>query len=145
MAFFNWLDSQSRPSYNPSPLVAQVAWMYQLRFLNECSPNLSVISAAFIAFGKSCLFANINSTASLSSSSASMRISSSFASPIRSLSLLSTTKIRPLKCKKHIVLTTCNVSLKLRNLANNFKTNCVNYVKNLLTPNVKIWFVCIFR
>lgn len=95
MAFFSWFESQSRPSYKPSPLVAQVAWIYQLRFLNECSPNLSVISAAFIAFGRSCLFAKINRTASLSSSSANMRISSSFASPIRSLSLLSTTKIRP--------------------------------------------------
>lgn len=29
--FFSWLESQSRPSYRPSPLVAQVAWMYQLR------------------------------------------------------------------------------------------------------------------
>lgn len=29
--FFSWLESQSRPSYKPSPLVAQVAWMYQLR------------------------------------------------------------------------------------------------------------------
>lgn len=42
-----------------------------------------------------CLLANISNTASLSSSSASIRINSSLASPIRSLSLLSTTKIRP--------------------------------------------------
>lgn len=42
-----------------------------------------------------CLFANTSNTASLSSSSASIRISSSFASPTRSLSLLSTTKMRP--------------------------------------------------
>lgn len=69
--------------------------MYQLRFLRECNPSLSVISAAFIALGRSCLFAKISSTASLSSSSANMRMSSSFASPIRSLSLLSTTNIRP--------------------------------------------------
>ncbi len=26
--FFSWLESQSSPSYRPSPLVAQVAWMY---------------------------------------------------------------------------------------------------------------------
>lgn len=51
--FFSWLESQSKPSYKPSPLVAHVACIYQLRFLSECSPNLSVISAAFIAFGKS--------------------------------------------------------------------------------------------
>lgn len=52
-AFLNWLESQSNPSYNPSPLVAQVACMYQFRLRNEWRPNLSVISAAFIAFGKS--------------------------------------------------------------------------------------------
>ncbi len=51
--FLSWLDNQSRPSYKPSPLVAHVAWMYQFRFLNECKPSLSVISGAFIAFGKS--------------------------------------------------------------------------------------------
>ena len=57
-AFFNWLDSQSSPSYNPSPLVAHVACMYQLRERNECKPSLSVISAAFIALGKSYVFIN---------------------------------------------------------------------------------------
>lgn len=44
-----------------------------------------------------CLLANISKTASLSSSSANIRINSSRASPIRSLSLLSTTKISPCK------------------------------------------------
>lgn len=53
-AFLNWLESQSNPSYNPSPLVAHVACMYQFRLRNEWRPSLSVISAAFIAFGKSC-------------------------------------------------------------------------------------------
>ncbi|TNN68981.1 hypothetical protein EYF80_020842 [Liparis tanakae] len=48
-----WLESQSRPSYSPSPLVAQVAWMYQLRWRRACRPSLSVISAAFIALGRS--------------------------------------------------------------------------------------------
>lgn len=42
-----------------------------------------------------CLLANISKTASRSSSSANIRINSSRASPIRSLSLLSTTKINP--------------------------------------------------
>ena len=51
--FLSWLESQSRPSYRPSPLVAHVAWMYQLRWRSECRPNLSVISAAFMAFGRS--------------------------------------------------------------------------------------------
>ena len=40
-----------------------------LRFLSCCSPNFSVNSLAFMALGKSCLFAKINTTASLSSSS----------------------------------------------------------------------------
>ena len=44
-----------------------------------------------------CLFAKMSSTASLSSSSANILISSSLASPIRSLSLESTTKMRPCK------------------------------------------------
>lgn len=51
--FFSWLESQSRPSYRPSPLVAHVAWMYQLRWRSACRPNLSVISAAFMALGRS--------------------------------------------------------------------------------------------
>lgn len=46
-----------------------------------------------------CLLANTSSTASFNSSSASIRISSSLASAIRSRSLLSTTKIRPEKGK----------------------------------------------
>ena len=54
---------------------------YQFRFLSECKPNLSVISAAFIAFGRSCLLARMSKTASRSSSSANIRMSSSFASP----------------------------------------------------------------
>lgn len=47
-----------------------------------------------------CLFANTSSAASLSSSSDSIRQSSSLASPILSLSLLSTTKMRPEKEKE---------------------------------------------
>ena len=41
---------------------------YQWRWRRECRPSLSVISAAFIALGRSCLFANTSNTASLSSS-----------------------------------------------------------------------------
>lgn len=44
---------------------------------------------------QTCLLAKTSKTASLSSSSASIRINSSRASPTRSLSLLSTTKIKP--------------------------------------------------
>ncbi len=51
--FLSWLASQSSPSYRPSPLVAQVACIYQLRWRSEWRPSLSVISAAFIAFGRS--------------------------------------------------------------------------------------------
>ena len=40
-----------------------------LLFLRLCNPNLSVSSDAVMAFGKSCLFANTNRVASLSSSS----------------------------------------------------------------------------
>ena len=117
--------------------------MYQFLWRRECSPSLSVISAAFMALGRSwgkeglvgravcrtekgappassnpyhqapwrnphwlltfprlaraptCLLANTRRTASRSSSSASILMSSSRASFTRSLSLLSTTKIRP--------------------------------------------------
>ena len=41
---------------------------YQCRWRRECSPSLSVISAAFIAFGRSCLLANTSKTASRNSS-----------------------------------------------------------------------------
>ena len=94
---------------------------YQWRWRRECRPSLSVISAAFIALGRSCLFANTSNTASRSSSwseeivhqyvffnnttneinsevkltSFSILWSSSRASTTRSLSLLSTTNMRP--------------------------------------------------
>ena len=94
---------------------------YQWRWRRECRPSLSVISAAFIALGRSCLFANTSNTASRSSSwsdeivhqyvffnntineinsevkltSFNILCSSSRASTTRSLSLLSTTNMRP--------------------------------------------------
>lgn len=89
------LQSQSSPSYKPSPLVAQQLWMYQPRFLIEESPSFSVISAADIAFGKSCLLAKTKRMASRISSSLSILFNSSRASPMRSLSLESITKIKP--------------------------------------------------
>lgn len=45
-----------------------VAAPHQWRCRSECRPSLSVISAAFMAFGRSCLFAKTSSTASRSSS-----------------------------------------------------------------------------
>ena len=77
------------------PLVAQAVWIYQCLFLKECKPSLSVISAAFIALGRSCLLANTSKRASRSSSSFNIRWSSSRASEIRSRSLESTTKMIP--------------------------------------------------
>jgi hypothetical protein len=44
------------------------AEIYQWRWRSECNPSLSVISAAFMAFGRSCLLANTRRTASRNSS-----------------------------------------------------------------------------
>jgi hypothetical protein len=65
------------------------------RCLKLCSPSLSVISAAFMAFGRSCLLAKTSNKASLNSSSLSIRCNSSRASETRSRSLESTTKMIP--------------------------------------------------
>jgi len=51
--FYNLLESQSSPSYKPSPLVAQVAWINHFLFLRLFNPSVSVISDAFMALGKS--------------------------------------------------------------------------------------------
>ena len=92
---FRFFASQSSPSYKPSPVVAQVACMFQVRLPRPLRPSFSVISTRDIAFGKSCLFANTRRIASRSSSSRSIFSSSLRASPTRSRSLLSTTKIIP--------------------------------------------------
>ncbi|KIP10690.1 hypothetical protein PHLGIDRAFT_209497 [Phlebiopsis gigantea 11061_1 CR5-6] len=63
--------------------------------LRPCSPSLSVISAAFMALGRSCLLAKTSRRASRSSSSLSIRCSSSRASETRSRSFESTTKMMP--------------------------------------------------
>lgn len=51
--FFKVTQSQSSPSYSPSPVVAHVAWMYHLRLRMFCRPSVSVMSAAFMALGRS--------------------------------------------------------------------------------------------
>lgn len=78
-------------------------WIYCKGRLGDCVMWVSVYSCTvYVLFIHwvtlwflACLLANTRSTASLSSSSASILISSSRASFTRSLSLLSTTKIRP--------------------------------------------------
>ena len=50
---------------------------YHCLCLRPCKPSLSVISAALIALGRSCLLANTSRMESLNSSSLSMRCSSS--------------------------------------------------------------------
>ncbi len=55
----------------PCLAVHQPKCTHQWRWRSECSPSLSVISAAFIALGRSCLLANTSSTASRSSSCSS--------------------------------------------------------------------------
>lgn len=86
-------DNTSKPK--KANWVDKFTWMYQVRCLKPWSPSLSVISAAFIAFGKSCLLAKTSRRASRRSSSFNMRWSSSRASETRSRSLESTTKIIP--------------------------------------------------
>lgn len=60
--------SQSSPSYNPSPVIAQHPWIFHSRPLIWCNPSFSVISGTPIT-PMSCLFAKIKTTASFSSSS----------------------------------------------------------------------------
>lgn len=72
-------DSQSKPSYRPSPVVAQQACMYHCLWRRPCRPSLSVISAALMALGKSCLLANTRRIDSRNSSSFNMRCNSSLA------------------------------------------------------------------
>ena len=88
-------ESQSSPSYKPSPVVAQHDWIYHCLCRRPCKPNLSVISAALIEFGRSCLLAKTSNIDSRSSSWLNILWSSSRAWATRSLSFESTTKIRP--------------------------------------------------
>ena len=65
------------------------------QFASQNSLRWYQTSPTYIHVWLTCLLAKTSSTASLSSSSFSIRLISSLASPIRSLSLLSTTNIRP--------------------------------------------------
>merc|ERR1711935_958359 len=67
----NVRDNQSKPSYKPSPVVAQADWMNHWRWRKLWRPSFSVTSAAAMALGKSCLLAKTRSTASRISSSSS--------------------------------------------------------------------------
>lgn len=82
-----------------------------LSFLTTLQPSMNtthIISHKEQYIGShnslTCLLANTKMVASLSSSSPSMRISSSLASPIRSRSLLSTTKIKPTRQREFTIV-----------------------------------------
>lgn len=82
---------QPRPSYNPSPLRAQQAWMCQSWFLMLWRDRVSVISAGVMASLRSCLFAKTSTTECWRSSCPSNLKSSSFIMEILALSVLSIT------------------------------------------------------
>lgn len=114
-----WLDvSHVRPSYRPSPVVAQDGCTYQFLSLIRVRPSFSWISCGFMAVkalwirtnrlreqifgqrlrlpsGRSCLLAKIRIMASRISLSLIILCSSVRASSIRSRSAQSTTNIRP--------------------------------------------------
>jgi len=79
----------------PSPLVQLAAWMNHLCWLCFAIPSLSAISETDIAWGKSCLFARINTFAFRSWSSCNILSNSIAASSILSRSFESTTKMSP--------------------------------------------------
>lgn len=91
--------SQSSPSRSPSPVVALHACTCHSRCFNCERCNLSVTSLLDNTFAMSCLLANTISFAWDSSEFFSSLWSSSRASEIRSLSLLSTTNIKPWNAK----------------------------------------------
>ena len=88
---FNALTSQSRASYSPSPVRAQVRYNCHRRSWTLAKPRPSLTCAGDSAPLMSCLFANTQSTTSFNSSSSNMVINSVFDIPRRSESLLSTT------------------------------------------------------
>lgn len=93
--------SQSSPSRSPSPVVVVQGCTCHSLCFNRFRWSLSVTSLAVKTLAKSCLFAKTRSFASVSSELFSSLWSSSLASEIRSLSLLSTTKIKPCTCAKN--------------------------------------------
>ena len=84
---------QPRPSYSPSPVRAQQAWMCQSWFLMLWRERASVISAGVMASLRSCLFAKTSITECCKSSCPSNLKSSSFIIEILALSVLSITAI----------------------------------------------------
>ncbi len=90
-------DSQSKPSWRPSPVVATEGCTNHFRFAQHFSnSNFSVISSTLMAFGKSCLFAKTRSAAFASSWELTIFSTSAFTCWMRWRSELSTTKIKPL-------------------------------------------------
>lgn len=87
------LASQSSPSRSPSLAVVLHSWTCQSLSFNRLRSSQSVISLAVNTFAISCLLANTSNIALLSSVFFSSCWSSSLAFGIRSLSLLSITKI----------------------------------------------------
>lgn len=85
--------SQSRPSVSPRPVSAEQPKICQVRSRSATRLSASVSSAALIAPRTSCLFAQTSTGARAMCSSTATRWSSARASPTRSRSLLSTTKI----------------------------------------------------
>merc|ERR1712070_1013453 len=64
------LESQSSPSYKPSPATAQDGRIYHWLSLSPFRPSLSTSSELVMEFGRSILLAKVSTTASLNSSSA---------------------------------------------------------------------------
>lgn len=79
----------------PSPARALLGWTYHVLSFIFASSSRSVTCCGLSASGKSCLLANTSRRQSFISRSERILCSSSFASPIRSTSVLSITKTRP--------------------------------------------------
>lgn len=79
--------ARKQASKRPEGVMKKGKW-HQWRWRRECRPSLSVISAAFMALGKSCLLANTSSTASRSSSCTARPDAMSERTSTRSLMLL---------------------------------------------------------
>lgn len=80
-----------RPSYNPSPVRAEQAWICQSWFLMLWRESASVISAGAMASLRSCLLAKTSTTECWRSSCPSNLNNSSFIIEILALSVLSIT------------------------------------------------------
>lgn len=92
--------SQWKPSAIPVPSSAEQFCICQFLFLIEWSSNSVVISSAFIAVAKSCLFANINNGTPGILSSCSNAANSNPVSYILRRSALSITQTIPIILSK---------------------------------------------